>query len=301
MVLPNTTIAGTANRIDVIAQGRPWFFRGDVRKESEIVRCIRTFKPDVIIHLAAQKYMGNDPAKEQQCYDVNVGGTMALLNAMAETGVTRLIYASALEAGQKVQPRVSHFQTKQLAEAVIAQHLFQHPSWSVAVLRQGLIAGAHPTGMLAESEETGRDSVFTHICQTACGERNYVAAIPYLRDYLHVDDLVRAYSSAMNLVSEGPGHHILDIGTGTSIATEHLIQNFELANNVYVRRQFTALPAHIPRRIVANPRKAKSLLKWEARLDIDRMCRDMWSAYITGVGSVSTPPYSRIASCRSLF
>jgi len=63
-------------------QGEFVFIHGDIRNTNDVERTIKTYKPDVIYHLAGQVAMTtsiNDPRMD---FEVNVGGSFNLLNAV---------------------------------------------------------------------------------------------------------------------------------------------------------------------------------------------------------------------------
>ena len=64
------------------SQGDFEFIHGDIRNTNDVERTIRTHKPDVIYHLAGQVAMTTSIADPRLDFEVNVGGSFNLLNAV---------------------------------------------------------------------------------------------------------------------------------------------------------------------------------------------------------------------------
>ncbi len=67
----------------------------DVRDAAAMQRAIAEWKPAVIVHLAARAGVRPSIAQPALYADVNIGGTVALLQAAREAGVTRFIFGSS--------------------------------------------------------------------------------------------------------------------------------------------------------------------------------------------------------------
>ena len=74
---------------------------GDLRDPASIARAVKD--ADIVYHLAAK--VGSAPRKDY--FETNVGGTENLLNACAENGVGKLVYASSLAVYGPVSGRRS--------------------------------------------------------------------------------------------------------------------------------------------------------------------------------------------------
>ena len=63
-------------------QGEFIFIHGDIRNTNDVERTIKTYKPDVIYHLAGQVAMTTSIENPRMDFEVNVGGSFNLLNAV---------------------------------------------------------------------------------------------------------------------------------------------------------------------------------------------------------------------------
>ncbi|AEF97054.1 GDP-mannose 4,6-dehydratase [Methanotorris igneus] len=77
---------------------------GDVTDSTFIDRTIKELKPDEVYHLAAQSFVGFSFENPKYTYDVNIGGTLNVVNAIKEySPESKLYFAATSELYGKVQ------------------------------------------------------------------------------------------------------------------------------------------------------------------------------------------------------
>ncbi|MDD3596888.1 GDP-mannose 4,6-dehydratase [Sulfuricurvum sp.] len=77
------------------AQGEFEFIHGDIRNTNDVERTIKQHQPDVIYHLAGQVAMTTSIADPRMDFEVNVGGSFNLLNAVRiHSPHSTIIYSS---------------------------------------------------------------------------------------------------------------------------------------------------------------------------------------------------------------
>ena len=82
-------VANVSTRIDK-------HIEGDIRNASLLEESIKNFQPDLVIHLAAQALVRESYRNPLHTYDVNVTGTLNLLNATAKKGfISRTIVVTS--------------------------------------------------------------------------------------------------------------------------------------------------------------------------------------------------------------
>lgn len=82
--------------------------------------------------------------------------------------------------------------------------------------------------------------------------------------------------SAMLFCDKNPGHTVINLGTGQGYSVLQMIETFGRVNNVQVPYRFAARRSGDVAECYADVALAKSLLKWEAKHDLEAMCRDAW-------------------------
>lgn len=253
------------------------FTRGDVRDVPRLWTLLQGV--DVVYHLAARVSVPESILYPRIYQDVNVGGTVALLEAMRDAGVRRLILASsgAVYGDQPVQPvhedlmprpRSTYAVTKLAAEQ-FALTLGRLWGFEVVVLRifnaygpgQPLPAAHAPvtSRFLKQAVEGGSLVIFGDGSQT--------------RDFVYVEDVVEAMVAAGRL--RGLNGEIINVGSGQQTAINELA---EVVMRVVGRR---AQVIHSPAqdggvaRLCADLRKAERLLGYRPRVSLEEGLRRM--------------------------
>src|SRR5690606_27829067 len=114
-------------------------------------------------------------------WDVNLGGSLALLRAMSEQGVRRLVFSSTaatygiperMPITEDVPQRpINPYGASKLAvERAIRDVLDSDPRWSAAVLRYFNVAGCAADGSLGEDHQP-ETHLIPLVLQAAAGRR----------------------------------------------------------------------------------------------------------------------------------
>jgi UDP-glucose 4-epimerase len=283
-------------RVQRIA-GRPLTaIEGDVRDAALLARLFAQQPFDGVIHFAALKAVGESVAKPLAYYDNNVGGTLALLQAMQSAGVRRFVFSSsatvygapdALPITEQAPIRTTnpYGATKAMVEQVLRDVAAADARWSVVSLRYFNPIGAHSSGDIGEDPNDIPNNLFPFICQVAAGKRERLAVFGNdwptadgtgVRDYLHVVDLAAGHVRAFEFAHRQSGFTPVNLGTGRGVSVLQLVRAFESATG-------QAIPFRIVERrpgdiaaCWADPSAAERLLGWRAERSIEQACADGW-------------------------
>ena len=192
------------------------FFEGDIRDVERVEEVFASFRPDVLDHHAAQMDIRRSVADPRFDADVNILGSLTLLDACARHQTRRVIFASTGGAvyGEQVRfpadeehpedPLSPYGAAKLAVEKYLGVYRAVHDI-SYAALRYGNVYGPrqNPFG------EAGVVAIFAHML---LDEEEPVINGDGLqtRDYVYVGDVVAANLAAL----EGSGSLVVNIGTG---------------------------------------------------------------------------------------
>lgn len=234
---------------DSLADGHRDFVRwgpleqGDLRDGERLRAVLRQWRPAAVLHLAGLIDSAASVADPGACYDVNVGGTLCLLRAMRETGVTRLVFSSSaavygepeavpVAETSPLRPLSPYGRSKAVVEAMLGDFARAHGLRALS-LRYFNAAGADEAGEIGEAHRCETHLVPLAL-QVAAGQRPLLAIHgedyatrdgTCLRDYVHVADLARAHLAALAALEREPGALACNLGSGhgatvREIATE---------------------------------------------------------------------------------
>ena len=281
----------------------------DLRDAARLQALIAQGRFDAVIHFAALKSVGESCAQPLDYFDNNLGGSIALLQAMAAHGLSRLVFSSSatvygeperlpLDESARLAVTNPYGRTKLFVEQIIADACAADPRMAAISLRYFNPVGAHPSGLIGESPSGVPNNLMPYICQVAVGRRPelqvYGGDWPTIdgtgvRDYIHIMDLALAHVHAVEALMRGGhggdasagdaalrGHRTLNLGVGRGVSVLELVRAFEAASGRAVPYRIVGRRPGDVAEVWADPSLAEHLLGWKAGLDVARMCEDAW-------------------------
>lgn len=238
------------------------FLRLDIRRRDQVEGLVRKIRPDRIYHLAGQSSAQISWKLRRETMEANVKGTLHLLQAVrlyAPSARTLFVSSSQIHAGPHGWPSSPYAFSKFLAELACLDFVRRF-SLHVVIARPSNHTGPGQSGRF----------VFSDWCrQIATIERGLrrpemeVGNLRVTRDFLHVDDVVRAYDM---LLTKGKAGETYAIGTGRALPLGHyldyLIRSSRVPVRVRVRKE--RLRGSDPHQVLADPRKIRRL-GWRPR------------------------------------
>jgi UDP-glucose 4-epimerase len=288
--------ARSLHRVACITGVEPVLVRGDVRDAAALDRVFAEHAIGAVVHLAGLKAVGESVADPVSYYDVNLAGTLALVQAMARAGVRALVFSSSATVYGDAQlspiPESApcaavnpYGRTKSMVETVLADLAHADPRWGIACLRYFNPVGAHESGLLGERPHGPPNNLMPYISQVAVGERDHlvVHGTDYdtvdgtgVRDYVHVMDVAEGHVAALRHAARSPGILMTNLGTGRGASVLEVVAAFERASGRHIAVHVgPRRPGDVPA-YWADARGARDVLGWRARRDLDQMCADSW-------------------------
>ncbi|MGQ0544124.1 MAG: UDP-glucose 4-epimerase GalE [Betaproteobacteria bacterium] len=270
------------------------FHKADLRDRSSLERILSGV--DSVVHFAGLKAVGESVEKPLLYYDNNVGGTVRLLEAMAARGVQRLVFSSSatvygdperlpIPEGHRLAPTNPYGKSKLVIEHMLADHAAADAAFRYAALRYFNPIGAHPSGRLGEDPRGIPNNLLPYVAQVAVqklsalkvfGKDYKTADGTGVRDYIHVMDLARGHLAALQYLDRKKGSLTVNLGTGRGYSVLEVVAAFERASRRKVPLEFAPRRPGDVAQSYADPSLAARQLGWEAALDLDAMCRDVW-------------------------
>ncbi len=196
------------------------FYEMDIR-DPQLRTMVATEKPDVINHHAAQATVLTSLASPMLDAEVNISGSLNLLECARDLGVRKFIYIStggALYGEPEYLPCDENHPIRPISPYGVSKHTVEHYLYlfnknyglDYAILRYPNVYGPRqdPTG------EAGVVAIFSH--QMLNGERPVIyGSGEQERDFVYVKDVVRA--NLLVMASGDGGTYNLGSGRGTSV------------------------------------------------------------------------------------
>ncbi|MFD0883912.1 UDP-glucose 4-epimerase GalE [Streptosporangium algeriense] len=270
------------------------FVQGSITDASGVLTGV-----DGVLHFAARSLVGESVEKPGLYWGHNLGGTLALLDAMRTAGVGRIVFSStAATYGEPerspiletdpTRPTNPYGASKLAVDTALTAFAGLYGLAAVS-LRYFNVGGAYtaPDGRTYRERHTVETHLIPNVLAVALGGRETVSLFgtdyptpdgTCVRDYVHVADLARAHLLALGACSPGE-HRIYNLGSGTGFSVREVLS---------VCREVTGHPipaVELDRRpgdpavLVASSEKIQRDLGWKPEHPaLTEIVTDAWNA-----------------------
>lgn len=268
--------------------------RGALAEGEKLAAILAEKRVDAVMHFAALALVGESVADPARYYRNNVGGTLALLEAMRSTGLKKIVFSSTcatygvperipIAEDTPQQPVNPYGFTKLVIERALADYARAY-GFGYAALRYFNACGGDPGGRLGEDHDPETHAIPLAL-QVALGRRDHFTIFgddyptpdgTCIRDYIHVDDLAEAHLRALERLPAGAGL-CLNLGTGRGFSVREVLEACRRATGHPIPAQVGARRPGDPPLLVADPSRAQAELDWQPRYkDLDAIVKSAW-------------------------
>ena len=249
---------------------------------------------DAVMHFAAHAYVGESVENPRKYFRNNVEAGLALLNACLDCGVRKFIFSSTCAVyGVPLQIPISEDAARLPINPYGVSKLFferaleaydQAYGLRFASLRYFNAAGADEDGDIGEMHQPE-----THLIplalEAAMGARPeldiFGADYPTpdgtcIRDYIHVNDLAEGHVAALQHLQSENRSFAVNLGTGRGTSVKEILDAVEKVTGSKVPKRIVPRRPGDPPALVADPRRAESLLHWKAERSLEQIVSSAW-------------------------
>ncbi len=266
---------------------------GSVGEQALVERTLREDGIEAVLHCAGPALVGESVADPALYYRQNVGGGLALLEAMRASGVSRIVFSSSaavygapatspIDEGQPLRPVNPYGESKRVFESALDWYGRAYGLRGVA-LRYFNVAGA--SERLGEDHEPETHLIPNLLRSLAGGPPLTIFGTDYdtpdgtcIRDYIHVLDLADAHIAALELTASAPpGLAVLNLGSGSGFSVLEVVQAAERVVGRPVPHTRGERREGDPPVLVASNERAAEQLGWRPRRGtLDEMIGSAW-------------------------
>jgi UDP-glucose 4-epimerase len=270
------------------------FVQGDLRTGAAPVLATGI---DAVLHFAAKSLVGESVAQPALYWQHNLGGTLALLEAMRETRVRRIVFSSTaavygepesvpIEETAPTRPTNPYGASKLAVDTTLAEYARMHGFGAVS-LRYFNVAGAYRErgrGWLGERHdpETHLIPTILSVALTGAGE---VAMFgddyptpdgTCVRDYIHVADLAQAHLLALSACAPGE-HKIFNVGSGSGFSNREVLAACRDVTGRAIPSRLAGRRPGDPAVLIASSDRVRAGLHWRPSRSLTDMVADSWA------------------------
>ena len=281
---------GHADAVPAAAAFRRGSIRGDDARE------VLGTGIDAVLHFAAKSLVAESVAYPTRYWDNNLGGTLALLEAMRITGTRRIVFSSTaavygeperipITETDPVRPTNPYGETKLAVDTALTEYARMHQIGAVS-LRYFNVAGAYQDASGTWRGE--RHDPETHLIPTILSAARDGGQVKLfgddyptpdgtcIRDYIHVTDLARAHLVALEATVPGT-HTVYNLGSGTGYSNRQVLDACRQVTGLDLPAQVAPRRPGDPSVLVASSEAITAGLGWHAERDLRSMVTDAWT------------------------
>ena len=270
------------------------FIEGDLRDSAARVLAHGI---DAVLHFAAKSLVGESVADPGLYWGNNLGGSLALLEAMRVADVRTIVFSSTaatygepesvpVEETAPTRPTNPYGASKLAVDTALTEYARMYGFGAVS-LRYFNVAGAYreAAGTWLGERHTVETHLIPNILRIARDHAGPVSIFgddyptpdgSCIRDYIHVTDLASAHLLALEACSAGQ-HAIYNLGCGTGYSNFEVLQACRDVTGQDIQAKVTDRRPGDPAVLIASSERIGSELGWRPERGLHDIVADAWA------------------------
>ena len=278
--------------LDNLSNGHSWaipgdvpLITGDICNQKLVASIIKDYAVKAIIHFAGSIVVPDSVTDPLGYYHNNTVKSRDLIACAVYNGVKNFIFSSTaavygmpekspIDERTSMSPISPYGSSKMMTEIMLRDCAAAH-DFNYVALRYFNVAGADPKGRCGQSTPNA-----THLikvaAQAALGQRPCLEVFgtdyptpdgTCVRDYIHVCDLARAHSAALEYLRDGGKSRVMNAGYGRGFSVLEVIEAVKKISKADFKVQMSERRAGDPADLVSDARLLPELLGWKPEYD----------------------------------
>lgn len=268
-------------------------FKADIRHSDKIHRILKKVRPDRIFHLAALASVAESWKKPKLTFDVNIGGSLNLFNAVhAHAPKARiLVVGSAEEYGKsaEVVDRVKEnapmrpanpYAVSKAAQSMLAHQFVVSHNLHIVRTRAFNHLGPGQSPLYVASNFARQVALIEKGVQKPVIEVGYLEA---LRDFTDVRDVVRAY---VQVLEKGKQGEVYNVCSGHARPVRQILEFYlsQSSATIAVKQNASRLRTADLARLVGDPGRLRAQTGWKPKITFEQTLKDVLNYWRQNIG-----------------
>jgi UDP-glucose 4-epimerase len=252
---------------------------------------------DAVLHFAARSLVAESVARPALYWGNNLGGTLALLEAMRVARVGRIVFSSTaavygepesvpIEETAPTRPINPYGASKLAVDTTLTEYARMFGLGAVS-LRYFNVAGAHEdaAGQWYGERHAPETHLIPNVLKIALSGAGEVTMFgddyptpdgTCVRDYIHVADLAQAHLLALSACAPGE-HKIFNVGSGSGFSNREVLAACRDVTGRAIPSRMAGRRPGDPAALIASSDRIRAGLQWRASRSLTDMVADSWA------------------------
>ena len=249
---------------------------------------------DAVIHFAAYKSVEESVRQPNKYFSNNVGSLETMIDLMNNHDVNNIVFSSSCnvygtpeflpvnELAPFRKAESPYGETKQLCEKLLEESTINSIS-----LRYFNPVGSHPTCLIGDCSADKPNNLVPIICEVASGKRKSMQIFgndydthdgTCVRDYIHVVDLAKAHTMALNhILNNTKIKTAYNLGVGRGVSVLEVIDLFEKVNELKISHETGPRRSGDIEQIYSDNNKINNELGWIPVMTFESALESAWN------------------------
>ena len=269
----------------------------DIGEREKIDQVLTEHPVELVVHFAAKADVGVSQKDPFGFMQTNITDSLTLFECMEKHAIRRIVFSSScavygepqylpLDEEHEQKPANVYGVSKMAVEHIL-RSFTDTLGWSSISLRYFNAAGASEDGQCGESHDP-ETHLIPNLLKAALGKIKTatIHGTDYetrdgtcVRDYVHVNDLARAHSLAVDLLrrSPTPAFWAINLGSTRGFTVSEVLKMCERVSGRPIPRLDAPRRPGDPPALVANSQLAERLLNWKPSYDLEAIVQTAWN------------------------
>ncbi|MBO6119459.1 MAG: UDP-glucose 4-epimerase GalE [Lachnospiraceae bacterium] len=299
--LYNAKLSAVKNVEKIVGKKIP-FYKVDCCDKKKLRAVFKKEKVDAIIMFQGYKAVGESVKIPLKYYRNNIDSALTIIELMDEFNIHNIMFSSSATVyGKNAKSPIDendealrlnditnpYGETKAMIEKILMDKANSDSKFKAVILRYFNPVGAHESALIGEDPNGLPNNLMPYIAKVATGKLPFLNVYGNnyktkdgtgVRDYIHVVDLAKGHVSALKCYKEKKKNiYIYNLGTGRGTSVLELVNAYEKASGKKVKYKIVGRRAGDVDKLYCKPKKAKTELGWEAKLNIENMCKSSYN------------------------
>jgi len=241
------------------------FYEGDVRNAEFLKKIFSSHRIDVTVHLAAKAGVRPSIFSPKEYYDVNMNGTINILESIKDLDVKKIVFASSssvygnkenipFSENDNVDYPISPYAASKKAGELLCHSYYHLYGFDITCLRFFTVYGPRQRPDLAINKFAS--AILNDELITFYGNGNTT------RDYTYIDDIVNGILKAIDHLN---GYRIYNLGESKVVSLKQMVETLEKELNKKANLQLLPMQPGDVFKTCADISKARKELGYSPR------------------------------------